>query len=48
LLKKQVLIKLNQWDKKKPDFIEADTVAHCGSSTAGQFVFTLNVVDIAT
>ena len=27
LLKKQVPIKLNQWDERKPGFIEADTVA---------------------
>ena len=48
LLKKQVPIKLNQWDETKPGFIEADTVAHCGSSVSGQFVWTLNIVDIAT
>ena len=48
LLKKQVPIKLNQWDESKPGFVEADTVAHCGTSAGGQFVLTLNVVDIAT
>lgn len=48
LLKKQVPIKLNQWDESRPGFIEADTVAHCGSAVSGQFVYTLNVVDIAT
>ncbi len=48
LLKKQVPIKLNQWDESKPGFIEADTVAHCGSSVSGQFVWSLNIVDIAT
>lgn len=48
LLKRQVPIKLNQWDESKPGFIEADTVAHCGSSVSGQFVYTLNIVDIAT
>jgi len=48
LLKKQVPIKLNQWDESRPGFIEADTVAHCGNSVSGQFVYTLNVVDIAT
>ena len=48
LLKKQVPIKLNQWDERKPGFIEADTVAHCGNSVSGQFVYTLNIVDIAT
>ena len=48
LLKKQVPIKLNQWDETRPGFIEADTVAHCGSSLSGQFVYTLNIVDIAS
>lgn len=48
LLKKQVPIKLNQWDESIPGFVEADTVAHCGSSVAGQFAYTLNIVDIAT
>jgi hypothetical protein len=46
LLKKQVPIKLNQWDESRPGFIEADTVAHCGSSLSGQFAYTLNIVDI--
>jgi 5S rRNA maturation endonuclease (ribonuclease M5) len=48
LLKKHIPIKVNQWDETKPGFIEADTVAHCGDSIAGQFVYTLNTVDIAT
>lgn len=48
LLKKKVPIKLDQWDETIPGFIEADTVAHCGSSVAGQFIYTLNTVDIAT
>jgi hypothetical protein len=48
LLKKQVPIKTNQWDESRPGFIEADTVAHCGSSSSGQFVNTLDIVDIAS
>ena len=48
LLKKQVPIKVNQWDESRPGFIEADTVAHCGCSLGGQFVYTLNIVDIAS
>jgi len=48
LLKKHIPIKTNQWDERVPGFIEADTVAHCGTSMAGMFVFTLNTVDIAT
>jgi len=48
LLKKHIPIKTNQWDESRPGFLEADTVAHCGSSTAGMFIFTVNTVDIAT
>jgi hypothetical protein len=48
LIKKQVPIKTNQWDESRPGFIEADTVAHCGESIAGNFVYTVNTVDIAT
>lgn len=48
IIKKQIPIKTNQWDESVPGFIEADTVAHCGNSTAGSFVFSLNCVDIAT
>lgn len=48
LLKKHIPIKTNQWDEHKPGFLEADTVAHCGSSMAGMFVFTVNSVDLAT
>lgn len=48
LIKKQVPIKTNQWDESRAGFIEADTVAHCGNSVFGQFVYTVNTVDIAT
>lgn len=48
LLKKHIPINTNQWNERTPGFIEADTVAHCGTSMAGMFVFTLNTVDLAT
>ena len=48
LIKKQIPIKTVQWDETIPGFLEADTVAHCGSSVAGMFVYTLNTVDIAS
>ncbi len=48
ILKKHIPIKTNQWDESIPGFIEADTVAHCDSSVAGMFVYTVNCVDIAT
>jgi hypothetical protein len=48
LLRKQIPIKINQWDETKPGFLEADTIAHCGESLLGQFVYTIDTVDIAT
>jgi hypothetical protein len=48
LLRKQIPIKTNQWDEFRPGFLEADTVAHCGGSSAGEYVNTVDFVDIAT
>jgi len=48
LLRKQIPIKTDQWDEKRPGFLEADTVAHCGESTLGEYVNTVDTVDIAT
>ncbi|RJP65712.1 MAG: transposase [Ignavibacteriales bacterium] len=48
LIKKQIPIKTNQWDESRPGFLEADTVAHCGSSLAGSFIYSVNTTDIAT
>jgi hypothetical protein len=48
LLRNQIPIKTNQWDESRPGFLESDTVAHCGTSMAGMFAFTIDCVDIAT
>lgn len=48
LLKKHIPVKTSQWDESTPGFLEADTVAHCGNSVAGMFVYTVNTVDIAS
>lgn len=48
LLKKHIPVKTNQWDESRPGFLETDTVAHCGESTYGQYINTVNTVDIAT
>src|SRR3989338_598429 len=48
LLKKHIPIKTKQWDEERPGYIEADTVAHCGGSLAGEFAYTVDTVDIAT
>lgn len=36
------------WDEQLPGFVEMDLVAHCGDSTGGEYLHTLNVVDIDT
>jgi hypothetical protein len=48
LIKNQILIKTNQWEETQPGFIEADTVAHCGNSLEGDFVWSLTMSDILT
>jgi len=48
ILKKHIPIKTNQWNEKQPGFLESDSVAHCGTSVAGQFIYTINCVDIAS
>ena len=46
LLKNQIPIKTHNWDVTRPGFFEADTVAHCGNSMAGDFVHSLTFTDI--
>jgi hypothetical protein len=48
LIKSRIPIRQNQWDEKRPGFLEADTVAHCGSTLLGEFVNTIDTVDIAS
>lgn len=46
IIKNQIPIKTNQWEETKPGFMEADTVAHCGTSLEGNFVWSLTMTDI--
>ena len=46
LLKNQICIRTEHWDVTQPGFVEADTVAHCGNSLAGDFVWSLTMTDI--
>jgi hypothetical protein len=48
LLRNKIPIAVGQWKETRPGFLEGDTVAHCGTSMAGQFAWTLDCVDIAT
>jgi len=46
LLKRHIPLQTNAWDVARPGFIEADTVAHCGDSLAGDFVWSLTLTDL--
>jgi hypothetical protein len=41
LLRTQIPIQGEVWDEQRPGFLEADSVAHCGSSLAGDFIWSL-------
>lgn len=36
------------WDDARPGFTEVDLVAHCGDSTRGEYLNSLNMVDVKT
>jgi hypothetical protein len=48
LLREQIPIQGEVWNEKRPGFLEADSVAHCGGSLSGSFVWSLTFTDIAS
>lgn len=48
LLKHQIAIRYGRWKETTPGWCETDTVAHCGDTTAGEFIHSLNVIDISS
>jgi hypothetical protein len=46
LLKTEIPIRTGTWDLTRPGYLEADSVAHCGSSLAGDFIWSLTYTDI--
>lgn len=49
LLKSSIPIRTYaDWDDARPGFLEVDLVAHCGGTTAGEYLHTLSAVDIET
>jgi hypothetical protein len=43
-----VPMRIIRWDEQEPGHLEADLVWHGGSSTQGEFVFTLQNIDVTT
>ena len=49
LRKNDIPIRLGtQWEEDKPGYMEMDLVAHCGETTAGDYVNTLDMTDICS
>lgn len=46
LLRTEIPIRTDNWDIQRPGFLEADTVAHCGASLAGSFIWSTTFTDI--
>jgi len=46
LLKIQIPIRTDNRDIDRPGYLEADTVAHCGASMAGSFIWSATFTDI--
>lgn len=46
LLKSEIPIRTGTWDLSRPGYLEADSVAHCGASLAGDFIWSLTYTDI--
>jgi hypothetical protein len=48
ILRTHIPIRTSSAHITTPGSLELDTVAHCGNSNAGEFIYTVNGVDIAT
>ena len=48
LLRQQIPIQGEVWDEQRVGFLEADSVAHCGSSLAGDFIWSLTYTDLCS
>jgi hypothetical protein len=49
LLKQSIPVRtFSQWDAARPGFVEVDLVAHCGDSTDGEYLNSLDMIDVKT
>ena len=46
LLKTQIPIRTDNWDITQPGYVEIDTVAHCGTSLSGNFIWSVIMTDL--
>lgn len=48
ILKKQIAVRYGRWTDTDPGWCETDTVAHCGDDVSGEFIYSLDVIDICS
>jgi len=48
LLRRRIEVRCEHWDAKEPGYLELDLVSHSGDRAEGQFIYTLNLTDIAS
>jgi len=48
ILKKHITIRYGRWKETDPGWCELDTVSHCGMDPSGEFVSSLDLVDISS
>ena len=48
LLKSSIPIRITNWDTRRIGFMEMDTVAHCDDNLSGEFIYSLDMVEVAT
>lgn len=46
LIRSEIPIRTNNWDITRPGYLEADSVAHCGGSMSGSFIWSVTYTDI--
>jgi hypothetical protein len=46
LLRTEIPIRTGTWDLNQPGYLEADSVAHCGGTLMGNFIWSLTYTDI--
>lgn len=47
-IRSMIPVRSGPWNEAPVGTMQIDTVAHCGPSTAGDYVFTVNATDVAT
>lgn len=48
VIRSKIPLRTGPWEEQRPGYLEVDTVAHCGGSMAGNFIWSITYTDIAS